>query len=96
MLHFLTDMRPSGRRGSTPTTEFYREEFLKHQRWLERQREYYSECAITSAEEALGRILGRLEQLCEMQDGDELVSRLLQQFDTVTGLSAWSDPKKTH
>jgi hypothetical protein len=96
MLRFLSDKRPAGRRCSTPAIEFYREEFLKHQRCLERQREYYSERAISRAEEALTRILGQLEELCEKQGADELVSRLLRQFDTVTGLSAWSDPKKVH
>jgi hypothetical protein len=25
-----------------------------------------------------------------------VVSRLLRQFDVVTGLSAWSDPRHTH
>jgi hypothetical protein len=96
MLRFLTDKRPAGRQYVTPTLEFYREEFLKHRQCLERQREYYSERAINNAEEALGRILAQLGDLCAKQGGDELVSRLLRQFDTVTGLSAWCDPKKVH
>jgi hypothetical protein len=95
MLRFLTDARPAGRHGS-PGLEFYREEFLKHRQCLERQREYYSERAIDNAEEALGRILAQLDELCAKQGGTELVGRLLRQFDTVTGLSAWGDPKKVH
>jgi histidinol-phosphate/aromatic aminotransferase/cobyric acid decarboxylase-like protein len=96
MLRFLSDKGPQGRSCSTPSLDFYREEFLKHKRCLERQREYYSERAISRAEAALARILGQLEELCAKQGADELVSRLLRQFDTVTGLSAWSDPKKVH
>jgi hypothetical protein len=42
-------------------TDFYREEFLKHRRCLEEQREYYSDSAITSAEAALTRIISQLE-----------------------------------
>jgi len=96
MLRFLTDKRPVTRRPAVLSSEFYREEFLKHQRCLERQREYYSERAITNAEAAISRILGELDQICAQQGGTELVSRLLRQFDTVTGLSARSDPKKAH
>jgi hypothetical protein len=95
MLRFLTDTRPASAR-YTVSTDFYREEFLKHHRCLEKQREYYSERAINRAEEALGRILGQLDRLCATRNGEELVCRLLRQFDTVTGLSAWSDPKKVH
>ncbi|MBI4477034.1 MAG: hypothetical protein HY654_07660 [Acidobacteria bacterium] len=77
-------------------TRFYREEFLKHQKCLERQREYYSERAISNVQAALTRILAELEQLCCKQDADRIVSELLRQFDVVTGLSAWSDPKEVH
>ena len=38
-----------------PITEFYREEFLKHHRCLQRQRPYYSESAITDVEAALDK-----------------------------------------
>jgi hypothetical protein len=96
MPRFLTDVRPSSREYTTAPLEFYREEFLKHQRWLRRQREYYSEDAIERAEQALRSILSRLDQLCQRRNADEVVSRLLRQFDVVTGLSAWSDPKKLH
>ncbi len=96
MPSFLTVVRPLSRQGPTAPIEFYREEFLKHQRCLRKQREYYSEDAIVSAEAALAKILSRLPQLCSQANADEVVSRLLRQFDVVTGASAWSDPKKAH
>ena len=76
--------------------EFYREEFRRHHQCLERQREYYSEMAIAQAEEALTRILERLEQLCQRDDACEVVGQLLKQFDVVTKLSLWTDPDKLH
>ena len=76
--------------------EFYREEFRKHHQCLERQREYYSEMAISQAEEALTRILERLEQLCQREDACEVVGQLLRQFDVVTKLSVWTEPEKLH
>lgn len=77
-------------------TEFYREEFRRHHRCLERQREYYSEIAIAQAEEALTRILERLEQLCQREDACEVVGQLLRQFDLVTKLSLLTEPEKLH
>ena len=77
-------------------TDFYREEFLKHRRCLEQQREYFSDSAITSVEAALTRIISQLEQLSTKEDADQVVSRLLRQFNVVTGLSGWSDPKNVH
>jgi hypothetical protein len=79
-----------------PMADFYREEFLRHRRCLERQREYYSERAITDADAAIARILSHLELLCAKDDADKLMSGLLRSFDSVTGLSAWSDPAKLH
>jgi hypothetical protein len=76
--------------------DFYREEFLKHRQCLERQREYFSERAIADVECALVRILGELDQLCCREDAESRVSELLRQFDCVTGLSAWIDPKTLH
>jgi hypothetical protein len=76
--------------------EFYREEFKRHHQCLERQREYYSEVAIAQAEEALMRILERLEQLCQRDDACEVVGQLLKQFDVVTKLSLWTEPDKLH
>ena len=79
-----------------PMADFYREEFLKHRQCLAQQREYYSERAITEADAAIARILTHLETLCEKDDADQLISGLLRKFDSVTGLSAWSDPTKLH
>ena len=76
--------------------EFFREEFLKHHDCLERHREYYSEVAITQAEEALGRILQSMEELCTREDACEVIGQLLRQFDSVTKLSALSEPKTFH
>lgn len=73
--------------------EFFREEFLKHHKCLEQQREYYSDRAITQAEEALGRILQQMENLCRRDDACEVVGQLLRQFDAVTKLSAFSEPR---
>lgn len=95
MLRFVTDKRTIRSQYAT-LTEFYREEFVKHHRCLQKQREYYSKPAIESAEEALTRVVSHLDELCSTRGGEELVGRLLRQFDSVTGLSAWSDPKKVH
>ncbi|MGH9146923.1 MAG: hypothetical protein ACRD1Q_09450 [Vicinamibacterales bacterium] len=75
---------------------FYREEFLKHKRLLNRQREFYSERAITEVEAALARAIAQLEQLCHRDNADKVVSDLLRKLDVVTNLSAWSDPKNAH
>ncbi len=97
MPRFVNDSRPIRRQHAVSTlTEFYREEFLKHQRCLQRQRPYYSEGAITGVEAALQRIMADLETLCSKDNAHELVSNLLKQFDVVTGLSAWTDPKQAH
>ena len=77
-------------------TDFYREEFLKHQRCLEEQREYYSDSAITSVEAALTRIISQLENLSTKENADQVVSQLLRKFNVVTGLSGWTDPKNVH
>ena len=79
-----------------PMADFYREEFLRHRRCLERQREYYSERAITEADAAIAHILSHIDHLCAKDDADQLMSGLLRKFDSVTGLSAWSDPSKLH
>jgi hypothetical protein len=92
----LTDEQPPGMCLPISRTDFYREEFLKHRKCLEHHREYYSENAIKDAEAALARILGQLERLTEKADADEVVSRLLQQFDILTNLSAWTDPTQVH
>ena len=94
MPRFVSDSRPIS--ATHPIIEFYREEFIKHQRCLQEQRAYYSEGAITDVEHALVKILGQLERLSSQDDAPQLVSSLLKKFDVVTGLSAWSDPKQTH
>jgi hypothetical protein len=87
--------QPKARHGSD-FTDFYREEFLKHRQCLERQREYYSDSAITSVEAALTRIISQLEHLSTKEDADQVVSRLLRKLNVVTGLSGWTDPKNVH
>jgi hypothetical protein len=77
-------------------TDFYREEFIRHRECLARQREYFSERAISDADQALARVLGQLEQLCAKDDAGKLMGQLLRQFNAVTGLSGWSDPKQLH
>jgi hypothetical protein len=94
MPRFVTDSRPIS--AQHPIAEFYREEFVKYQRWLQRQRPYYSESAITDVEAALANIMNQLEQLSTQDNAPQLVSSLLKKFDVVTGLSAWSDPKHLH
>jgi hypothetical protein len=94
MPRFATDSRPTT--AHHVIIEFYREEFIKHRRCLQEQRPYYSESAITDVEAALARIISELEQLSSQDDAPQLVSSLLKKFDVVTGLSAWSDPKRTH
>ena len=76
--------------------DFYREEFLRHRQYLAQQKEYFSERAITDADAALARVLGRLEQLCVRDDADQVIGQLLRQFNAVTGLSGWADPKQLH
>jgi hypothetical protein len=91
---FLADSRPHGDPVFHSVSDFYREEFLKCQQCLERQREFYSERAITDVEQALMKVMGQLDRLCTTADADQVVSRLLRQFDVVTGLSAWTDPRQ--
>jgi hypothetical protein len=74
--------------------DFYREEFAKHHRCLESQREYFSEGAIARAEDALTRIMSRLEELCQREDACEVMGQLLRSFDSVTGLSSSTEPDK--
>ena len=91
MPRIVTDSRPI-----SAIADFYREEFVKHRRCLQEQRDYYTESAITDVEAALVKIISQLEQLSVKDNAPQLVSSLLKKFDVVTGLSAWSDPKQTH
>jgi hypothetical protein len=94
MQRFVPASRPIS--AQHPIAEFYREEFIRHHRCLQQQRPYYSEHAITGVEAALTKILEQLEQLSTQDNAPQLVSLLLRKFDVVTGLSAWSDPKRSH
>ena len=93
---FLTDSRPQVEPLFHSVSNFYREEFVKCQRCLEQQREHYSERAITDAERALMKVMSELDHLCTQSDADQVVSQLLRQFDVVTGLSAWTDPRQVN
>ena len=96
MHRFVTHQRPSSAQPHGVRSDFYREELIKHQRCLRQQREYYSERAYVSAEQALAKLLSRLDQLCQSHDADQVMGHLLRQFDLVTNLSAWSDPKQVN
>ena len=77
-------------------TEFYREEFLKHHQCLQAQREYFSAQAIDNVETALLKIIADVDRLSEEANAEQVVAKLLREFDVVTGLSGWSDPSKVH
>jgi len=93
---FLADTRPQCDPVFHSVSNFYREEFAKCKRCLDQQREYYSEGAVADVEKALTKVMAQLDHLCTSADADQVVSRLLQQFDTLTGLSAWTDPRQIH
>lgn len=93
---FLADSRPQHDLVFHSRSDFYREEFIKCRRCLEQQREFYSERAINDVERALTRVMSQLDRLCTNADADKVVSHLLRQFDIVTGISAWSDPRQVH
>ena|SRR6188768_753796 len=95
----VADAVPAGPLSGAPCqclADFFREEFQKHHRCLEQHREYYSEIAIEQAEAALGRILQQMEALCRRDDACEVVGQLLRQFESVTKLSAFSEPQTFH
>ena len=91
---FLLD--PSTSATVSALTEVYREEFRKHQKCLQAQREYFSTQAIENAENALLKIIADLDRLSEDANAEHVVAKLLKEFDVVTGLSGWSDPCKVH
>jgi hypothetical protein len=90
---FLTDSRPPCEPVFHSVSNFYREEFVKRQQRLEAQREFYSERAIHDVEQALVKVIAQLDRLCTRENADEVVGKLLRQFDVVAGLSAWTDPR---
>jgi hypothetical protein len=77
-------------------SNFYREEFMKCQRCLDEQREFYSEQAVCELERALALVMTQLDDLCANADGEKVVNRLLSEFGTITHLYAWSDPRHVH
>src|ERR1044072_6291885 len=81
---FLADTRPQCDPVFHSLSNFYREEFAKCKRCLDQQREYYSEGAVADVEKALTKVMSQLDRLCTKADADQVVSRLLQQFATVT------------
>jgi hypothetical protein len=95
---FLTDSRPQNDSHQLcySLTSFYREEFIKCQRCLDAQREFYSERAISEVERALTKVMAELDRICTKSDANQVVGHLLRQFDVIAGLSAWSDPKHVH
>jgi hypothetical protein len=38
--------------------------------------------------------MAQLDRLASQDDADQIIGRLLQQFDVVTGLSGWIDPRQ--
>src|SRR5215510_1215405 len=82
--------------GVSTLSEFYREEFVKHHKCLQAQREYYSAQAIENAENALLKIIADLDRLSEQTNAELIVAKLLKEFDVVTNLSGWSEPDKLH
>ncbi len=94
MQRFLIDR--VGPLAASPVTEFYREEFVKHQQCLQEQREYFSSQAIENVESALVRVISQVDTLSAKADADQVVAQLLAEFDVVTRLSDWSDPHKAH
>jgi hypothetical protein len=96
MRRFLTAAGPLPF-ASFDLSDFYREEFIKHHRCLQAQREYFSESAITDVECALMRIIAQMDKLSATDNADEVVAQLLREFDVVTRLSStWSDPHQVH
>ena len=93
---FLTDSRPPCEPVIHSVSNFYREEFVKRQQRLEAQREFYSERAIHDVEQALVKVIAQLDRLCTRENADEVVGKLLRQFDVATGLSAWTDPRQVN
>ena len=58
----------------SPHADFYRAEFTRHRQCLAAQREYFSERAITEADEALARVISQLEQLCAQDDAEQVIA----------------------
>ena len=97
MSRFLADSRPQCDPVLHSVSNFYREEFVKCATYKTiSQTLGFSVGAISDAERGLRTVMSQLDRLCTKADADQVVSRLLRQFDVVTGLAAWSDPRHTH
>lgn len=96
MSRFLTDSRPQCEPVLYPLSNFYREEFVKCQRCLDQQREHYSERAISDVEQALTKVMAQLDRLSTKADADQVVSRLLREFDVATGFTVRTDPRQVN
>jgi hypothetical protein len=93
---YLIDSRPSCDPVIHSLTDFYREEFVRCQRCLDEQREYYSEGAISDVEQALTKVMSQIDRLCTSGKADQVVGSLLRKFDVVAGRAAWTDPRQVN
>ncbi len=93
---FFKEPPPAGAFPVFSRTDFYRAEILRHRECLARQREYYSERAITCVDAALTRLMGRIDQLSTREDAEQYLSCLLRKINVVTGLSYWIDTTMFH
>ena len=55
-----------------------------------------SDQAIDRAESALLKLISEMDRLSETANADQLVAKLLREFDIVTGLSGWSEPSQVN
>jgi hypothetical protein len=76
--------------------DFYREEFVKLQECLQRQRESFPEGVVSDCECALLRVMAGLDELCARHDADHLVGCLLERFGLLARLASWDDPRQVH
>jgi len=93
---FSAPSRQAGDRVVHSLSDFYREEFLRCQRSLDEQREFYSERAIEDMDRALLRVMAELDRLCATRDANQVVSELLREFNLSAGLFTWSDHRQVH
>src|SRR4029453_4132292 len=93
---FLTDSPPPCDRVLHSLSNFYREEFIRSQRFRGARGGYYSEPTISDVERALTEVMSQLDQLCEQNKANQVVSHVLQQIDLVAGRSAWADPRQVN
>ena len=96
MRRSLTDSRPGCEQDLRCLSTFNLEEFQKCQRCLDEQRECYSEHAICELERALTFVMAQIDRLCAHADAERVLSRLLEQFGTISQVSSWSDPRRLH